>query len=176
MTTTFSDTLAVIYPSPSFLCVYLPAPTSAEPSFSRFPNQIIRICSFPLYCPSIFHPSNDLFLFFWFLKLLQALYSHLKIWSSEPLMKEHIRYLFFWAGLFHSVWFFLVLFIYWVRLWRRVKIVNFKKRSLLSTLFPCFFSLKTKQTTTVCMCVCDCVCVSVHVCVHARVRTSPIIF
>lgn len=73
------------------------------PSFSSFPTyhykSLFKLC-----------PSWSLYTF-WFLLLLQVIYSHLKLWSHEPQMRE--KHLPLWSPLTQSIWSFLGPPTYW---------------------------------------------------------------
>jgi hypothetical protein len=59
-----------------------------------------RVLSYPpLLLPDIPYPGNGPFILSWFQPLLQARYSHLKIWSQEPPVRENMGHLSFFLDL-----------------------------------------------------------------------------
>lgn len=155
---TFSDTLAVILPFS-----LLPLCLSSCPYLSRahlfpFPQSDHTYLLFPSLL--LLHlPLQQWSLFSFLVSEVTSGYvftsKDLELGASD---EGAIRYLFFWAGLFHSVWFFLVCSFTGLDFGEGSRLSIKKKDHPLHSFLHVSFPLKQNKQQ-LCACVCDCVSV-----------------
>lgn len=79
---------SLLYLSPWFLI---------RSSLSHLLIRSFTLCSCPLYCSLNPYPDNGLIFLSWFLRALQGMYLHLKIWNKEPPMRLNMWHSSYWV-------------------------------------------------------------------------------
>lgn len=101
----FQTSFLLFYISSIFFCIYFQPPPYWSPSnFSLFPLQISCLWCLPLHCFPTSSPQQGPLFCSQFLQLLQAISSHLTIWSQESQMRgKSAMFVFLGLGYSHNI-------------------------------------------------------------------------